>query len=99
MVPSQLTGSEMRNLVFALGGLFVGMMIGGVAQSKKVLKQKKRSKTEEPVKYTKIKFNCWLCTGETIFDASPSSTKVLAYERECKWCGVENRVEVQPVKQ
>ncbi len=95
MSPSQLTGSEMGNLVYALGGLFVGLMIGNAAIPPKP--KKRGSKSEEPVRYTKIMFQCWLRSGETIFDASPHHSKTKTYDRECKWCGMENRVEVKPM--
>ncbi len=91
MVPSQLTGGEMRNLVYALGGLFATLVIGGRAP------KKKSGKTPPPIKYSTIQFNCWLCTGETRFDAQTSGTKTLTYKRDCKWCGMENRIEVKPV--
>lgn len=66
---------------------------GGGKKPKKQKAQKPPQESTNP--FVRYKFNCRLCDGETFFDALPHMHDSKIYELECKWCGIENRVEVR----
>lgn len=88
---------SMRQLAYALGGLLLGLFIGHNRQEKS-----NKSTTSTPPQadynpFVRYKFNCWLCSGETLFDALPHVTEIKKYDQDCKWCGMANRVEIKPI--
>lgn len=86
----------MRSMLLALGGLLAGLLIGGAVRREEVVVKKQVQKTEPKNPFTKYKFNCWLCSGETQFDAVAHVSESKTYDHPCKWCGMDNRVEIKP---
>lgn len=78
---------EMRNFAHAMGGLLIGLLIGS---------RPDRGTKAEAAALIKYKFDCGLCSGETFFEALPHGDKEQIYDRDCKWCGMGNRVQIQP---
>lgn len=54
-----------------------------------------KPKSEIPLGYRALFFNCWLCDGKTKF-ACKKSIKKKKFTIECSRCGVENIVSITP---
>jgi hypothetical protein len=80
----------MNKVLFSVGGLVVGLMVQAATDDCRA------RVSEPPGQRMRYKFHCWLCSGETFFEETPHPTCRLQAKRPCKWCGMDNDVNVLP---
>lgn len=85
----------LRFFIGALGG-FAAAVLWGASHKKKAKVDAKTPPQQPANPFVRYRFGCRLCSGETFFDALPHMHEARIYELECKWCGIQNRVEVRP---
>ena len=85
-------------LVFvkAIGDMLAELFFGKSSRKEQESMNKRTDKKEQPKNsFVTYKFNCWLCSGETRFEVAPTLNESKMYQQECKWCGMDNRVEIK----